>query len=269
MAFDNAEFAMAHWLRFARRDSPEFGCLDTDSIKGDVIRVYDGNMFETPHATGETVPLDAVKVLTPCEPSKMVALWNNFHALAEKLGQAIPPEPLYFIKAASAFHPHGEPIRVPPSYPGKVVYEGELGVVIGKRARGVSEGDAAAHIFGYTCINDVTAAELLFKDASFAQWTRAKNFDTFGVFGPVIATGLDPMTLSIRTMLNGQERQNYPVADMIFPPAKLVSLISQDMTLEPGDVIACGTSIGVGSMKAGSDVSVVIEGIGELRNRYG
>jgi 2-keto-4-pentenoate hydratase/2-oxohepta-3-ene-1,7-dioic acid hydratase in catechol pathway len=225
-------------------------------------------MFSRPQATGKSLLLDDVTILTPCQPTKMVALWNNFHALAAKLGQAIPTEPLYFLKANNAFHPHAAPIRVPRSYAGKVVYEGELGVVIGKRATAVSEAAAAAHIFGYTCINDVTAAELLFKDASFAQWTRAKSFDTFGVFGPVIATGIDPMALSIRTVLNGQERQNYPVADMIFSPAKLVSLISHDMTLEVGDVIACGTSIGVGSMKAGSEVSIVIEGIGELRNRY-
>ena len=157
---------------------------------------------------------------------------------------------------------------MPAAYAGKVVYDGELGVVIGKRTRAISEAEAASHIFGYTRINDVTAAELLFKDTSFAQWTRAKSFDTFGVFGPVIATGLDPMALSIRTILNGQARQNYPVADMIFPPARLVSLISHDMTLKPGDVIACGTSIGVGSMKAGSEVSIIIEGIGELTNRY-
>jgi 2-keto-4-pentenoate hydratase/2-oxohepta-3-ene-1,7-dioic acid hydratase in catechol pathway len=149
-----------------------------------------------------------------------------------------------------------------------VVYEGELGIVIGKRASSVSESEAAAHIFGYTCINDVTAIELLNKDASFDQWTRAKSFDTFGVFGPVIATDIDPMALTIKTFLNDQERQNYPVADMVFPPAKLVSLISQDMTLEPGDVIACGTSIGVGSMKPGSEVRIVIDGVGELINRY-
>ena len=140
--------------------------------------------------------------------------------------------------------------------------------MIGKRCYGVSETDAANFIFGYTCINDITAVELLFKDSSFAQWTRAKSFDTFGVFGPVIATNIDPMTLSIQTILNGQERQNYAVADMIFPPAQLVSFISRDMTLEAGDVIACGTSIGVGSMKADSDVSVIIAGIGELWNRY-
>lgn len=254
---------MAHWIRFSQHGAIGFG-----QLAGDTIHVFEGEMFGTSVETGEHLPLADVKVLTPCEPTKMVALWNNFRGLAEKLGQAIPPEPLYFLKGNNAFHPHGEPIRVPAAYAGKVVYEGELGVVIGKRTHAVGEDEAASYIFGYTCINDVTAAELLFKDASFAQWTRAKSFDTFGVFGPVIATGLDPMTLAIKTILNGQERQNYPVADMIFPPTKLVSLISHDMTLEPGDVIACGTSIGVGSMKAGSEVSVIIEGIGELTNRY-
>ena len=254
---------MAHWIRYEHNGVTGFG-----TIEGDVISIFEGDMFDHPAATGETLALNAVRVLTPCQPTKMVALWNNFRALAEKLNQAIPPEPLYFLKGNNAFHPHGEAIRVPVSYAGKVVYEGELGIVIGKRCRDVSETDAANFIFGYTCINDVTAVELLFKDSSFAQWTRAKSFDTFGVFGPVIATNIDPMTLSIQTILNGQERQNYAIADMIFPPTKLVSLISRDMTLEAGDVIACGTSIGVGSMKAGSDISVVIAGIGELRNRY-
>ena len=256
--------ASTRWIRFEHAGKIGFGTLE-----GERIHCHEGDMFSGARATGETVELAQVSVLTPCVPTKMPALWNNFRSLAEKLGQAIPPEPLYFLKGNNAFHPHGEPIRVPPAYTGKVVYEGELGVVIGKRCRAVNETDAAGHIFGYTCINDVTAAELLFKDASFAQWTRAKSFDTFGVFGPVIATGIDPLTLHIKTILNGQERQNYPVADMIFPPARLVSLISQDMTLEPGDVIACGTSIGVGSMKAGSEVSVIIDGIGELRNKYG
>lgn len=254
---------MAHWIRYEHNGNRGFGKLD-----GDAIAVFRGDMFSDPVASGELLKLAAVTVLTPCAPTKMIALWNNFRALAEKLNQAIPPEPLYFLKGNGSFHPHAQPIRVPASYSGKVVYEGELGVVIGKRCHGVSEADAASVIFGYTCINDVTAAELLFKDPTFPQWTRAKSFDTFGVFGPVIATGLDPLTMTIKTILNGQERQNYPVADMIFPPAKLVSLISNDMTLEAGDVIACGTSIGVGSMKAGSEVSVIIDGIGELRNRY-
>jgi 2-keto-4-pentenoate hydratase/2-oxohepta-3-ene-1,7-dioic acid hydratase in catechol pathway len=255
---------MTRWIRFEHEGRAQFGTLEADTI-----HVHEGDLFAGSRDTGRTLALAQARLLTPCEPTKMVALWNNFRALAAKLGQSIPDEPLWFLKANSSFHPGGEPIRVPASYAGKVVYEAELGVVIGRRARNVPEEDAARHIFGYTCVNDVTAAELLKKDPSFDQWSRAKGFDTFGVFGPVIATGLDPLALTIRLSLNGQERQNYPVADMVFPPARLVAMISRDLTLEPGDVIACGTSVGVGSMKPGSEVVVSIEGIGELANRYG
>ena len=129
--------------------------------------------------------------------------------------------------------------------------------------------EAPDHIFGYTCVNDVTAADIINKNPTFAQWTRAKSFDGFGAFGPVIATGLDPAGLRVRTVLDGQERQNYPVSDMILPPARLVSLISQDMTLLPGDLIACGTSIGVGTMKNPTNtVEVSIEGVGTLENVF-
>jgi 2-keto-4-pentenoate hydratase/2-oxohepta-3-ene-1,7-dioic acid hydratase in catechol pathway len=257
------ETIVAHWIRFEHQGRAGFGVIENDGI-----RIHSGDMFADAQPTGATVSLPAVKVLTPTQPSKMVALWNNFHAVAAKLGNPVPPEPLYFLKASNSFLAHGETIRVPASYSGKVVYEGELGIVIGKRCTAVSEAQAPGCIFGYTCINDVTAAEIVGKDATFGQWARAKGFDTFGVFGPVVATGLDPSKLTVRTILNGQERQNYPVVDMIFPPATLVSLISQDMTLEPGDVIACGTSVGVGSMKPGSSISIVIEGIGTLSNRY-
>jgi 2-keto-4-pentenoate hydratase/2-oxohepta-3-ene-1,7-dioic acid hydratase in catechol pathway len=140
--------------------------------------------------------------------------------------------------------------------------------VIGKRCTGVDEAHAGEYIFGYTCVNDVTAFDLINADPSFAQWTRAKSFDTFGVFGPVIATGLDPDTLTIRAILDGDERQNYPASDMIMKPARLVSAISRDMTLMPGDVIACGTSIGAGKMKPGSTIEVAIDGIGTLTNRF-
>lgn len=254
---------MTHWIRFAENGVPGFGQLD-----GATVDVYSGDMFDSPQPTGRTVALAAVTLLVPAAAGKMVALWNNFHALAAKLGNPVPAEPLYFIKGNGSYLASGEPIRRPPSYGGKVIFEGELGIVIGRTCRAVSEADAPAHIFGYTCINDVTAVDILNKDATFAQWTRAKSFDTFGVFGPVVATGLDSLQLSVRTVLDGQERQNYPVADMVFPPARLVSLISQDMTLDPGDVIACGTSIGVGSMKAGSTVAVTIDGIGTLVNRF-
>jgi 2-keto-4-pentenoate hydratase/2-oxohepta-3-ene-1,7-dioic acid hydratase in catechol pathway len=254
---------MTHWIRFHHAGAIGFGTIENDRIA-----VYEGDMFDAPAASGETLSLAQVTPLTPTAAGKMLALWNNFHALAEKLNQEIPPEPLYFIKADSSYLATGETIRKPPSYDGKVVFEGELGIVIGKQCRNVSADKAGDYIFGYTCINDVTAVEIIGKDATFAQWTRAKSFDTFGVFGPVIATGLDPSTLSIRTVLNDQERQNYPVSDMIFAPANIVSMISSDVTLNAGDVICCGTSVGVGSMKPGSTIEVTIEGIGTLSNRY-
>ena len=252
-----------HWIRFEHGGNIGFGTLHDD-----VIRIHEGKMFEDSRATDATVPLAEVTLLTPCVPTKMIALWNNFHALAAKLNLTAPPEPLYLLKAPNSFLAGGQTIRVPASYTGKVVYEGELGVVIGKRASNVSEADAAKCIFGYTCSNDVTAAELIQKDPTFAQWTRAKGFDTFGVFGPVIATEVKPLELQVKTLLDGKERQNYPVGDMIFKPAQIVSLISRDMTLYPGDVISCGTSVGVGSMKPGSKVEVVIDGIGTLSNEY-
>jgi 2-keto-4-pentenoate hydratase/2-oxohepta-3-ene-1,7-dioic acid hydratase in catechol pathway len=148
------------------------------------------------------------------------------------------------------------------------VYEGELGIVIGQRAQDVDPGQAERIIFGYTCVNDVTALDLITRDPAFAQWTRAKSFDGFGPFGPVIATGLDAATLTVRTLVNGRERQNYRADDMIFTPAEIVSHLSRELTLLPGDIIACGTSLGVGVLKPGSTVTVDIAGIGALENRF-
>ena len=149
------------------------------------------------------------------------------------------------------------------------MFEGELGIVIGRPCANASEAEAKSAIFGYTCINDVTAAEIITKNPTFPQWARAKSYDTFGAFGPVIATGLDPMGLTIKTVLNGEERQNYPVTDMYFPPHALVAALSKDMTLLPGDLIMCGTSVGVGVMKEPENVvTVTIDGIGTLRNTF-
>jgi 2-keto-4-pentenoate hydratase/2-oxohepta-3-ene-1,7-dioic acid hydratase in catechol pathway len=238
-------------------------------LDGATLLVHEGDMFAGAKPTGETVDTTRARWLTPCAPSKMLALWNNFHAAAAKNNNPIPPEPLYFVKTANSFSPHGAPIPVPVSHDGRVIYEGELGVVIGRTARRVSEADAAAHVFGYTCINDVTAPELLRRDPTFPQWTRAKNFDGFTPFGPAIVTGIDPSGLTVRTLVDGRERQNYPVSDMIFSPLQAVSLISQDMTLYPGDIISCGTSLGAMPMKPGTVVEIVIEGVGLLRNVYG
>jgi 2-keto-4-pentenoate hydratase/2-oxohepta-3-ene-1,7-dioic acid hydratase in catechol pathway len=254
---------MALWIRFEHDGQVKFGTLS-----GEVITVHRGDMFSGSSATAEQVDVAVVKLLVPTQPSKMICLWNNFNMLATKLDLSTPTEPLYFIKASTSCLPGDASIRRPQSYDGKVIFEGELGVVIGKECRRVSEVDAREHIFGYTCVNDVTAVELLNKDSTFTQWTRAKSFDTFGVLGPVIATDLEPEGLVVKSHLNGTERQNYPVSDMIFPPYHLVSLISQDMSLMPGDVIACGTNVGVGSMKPGSTIEISIEGIGTLSNTY-
>lgn len=254
---------MARWLRFDHGGEQGFG-----QLAGDSVVVYQGELFGDARPTGRTLALAEVRILTPTQPGKMLAVWNNFHALAAKLKLAVPEEPLFFVKTGNSFLAAGETILSPPSFDGKVVYEGELGIVIGKTCKAVSVADAPQYIFGYTCINDVTAADIIHRDPAFQQWSRAKSFDTFGVFGPVVATGLDPAALTVRTVLNGQERQNYPVSDMIFPPAQLVSLISRDMTLNAGDVICCGTSVGVGSMKPGSVVEIIIDGIGTLSNPF-
>ena len=255
---------MTLWARIEHAGRARIGV-----VEGETIRLHEGGLFDPGGTTGETVSVAEARWLVPAEPTKMVALWNNFRAAAEKNGWAIPAEPLTFIKTPNSFNAHGQPIPVPKSYDGRVAYEGELGIVIGRACTAIPVEEAAAHILGYTCVNDVTALELLQRDPSFPQWTRAKNFDGFGCIGPVVATGLDPLDLAVRTLVNGRERQNYRVDDMIFPPAELVSQISRDMTLMPGDVIACGTSLGVLPMKPGTVIEVVIDGIGTLRNQYG
>ena len=252
------------WLRFRHGGNVVFGALD-----GEHVHVHLGDLFGTPSVSGETVPLADVDWLAPCTPGKVIGLWNNFRAAAEKNGWAQPAEPLYFLKSPGSVIGHRQPISVPTAYDGRVVYEGELAVVIGRRAQAVSAADAPAHIFGYSCANDVTALELLQRDPSFPQWTRAKSFDGFGAIGPVIDTAFDPAGAQLRTLVGGRERQNYALADMFFSPAELVSRISHDMTLEPGDVILCGTSLGVLPMKPGSTVEVVIDGLGTLANTYG
>lgn len=225
-------------------------------------------MFGAFECTGELLSFADVTTLLPCVPGKFIGLWNNYHAQAVKQGLSIPAEPLWFIKADSSYCAHMQPFTVPASYDGRVVYEGELGLVVGKTCKNITLDDAADAIFGLTCVNDVTALDLLTRDASFAQWTRAKSFDTFGIFGPVIATGLDWQTLTVRTLVNGRERQNYLCSDMIFSPAQIVASLSREMTLHRGDVIACGTSLGVLPIKPGTVVEVSIDGIGVLKNTF-
>ena len=150
----------------------------------------------------------------------------------------------------------------------RIVYEAELGVVVGKTCSGVEVGRAKSYIFGYTCVNDVTALSIIDEDSTFSQWTRAKAFDTFCPFGPVIETELEVNVARVTANLNGRVRQDYSVEDLFFKPEELVSLISHDVTLEPGDIISCGTGPGALPLKAGATIDVSVEGIGTLSNIF-
>jgi 2-keto-4-pentenoate hydratase/2-oxohepta-3-ene-1,7-dioic acid hydratase in catechol pathway len=251
------------WVRYQLDGTDAFGTID-----GDRVFEHRGSFFGDNAPTGRSALLSQVTLLMPVQPSKVIALWNNFGQLREKLQAAVPEEPLYLLKSPNSWSAHGATIPLPRGG-GKVAFEGELGIVIGRRCCAATESEALAHVFGYTCANDVTVSDILFRDASFPQWCRAKGLDGFCPMGPAVATGLDPAALSVKTLLDGQVRQHYPISDMTFSVAQLVSRISLDMTLLPGDVILCGTSVGVGSMKPGSLVEVEIEGIGRLANRFG
>ena len=249
------------WLRYSHQ-----GQVGLGQLVGDTLHVHQGSLFENPQPTGLTLPLSDLEVLAPCQPTKVLALWNNFKAAAEKNGWSAPTEPLYFLKSPNSYSHHLQAVIRPQQDVGRVVYEAELGIVIGKRGRDISLENATQHIFGYTCVNDVTAVELLRSDTSFEQWTRAKNFDGFTPFGPWIENELDCVNAVVTAKVNGRERQNYAVSDMFFSPQELVAKLSRGMTLEAGDIISCGTSLGAMPWQNDAVVEVAIEGIGTLTN---
>jgi 2-keto-4-pentenoate hydratase/2-oxohepta-3-ene-1,7-dioic acid hydratase in catechol pathway len=231
-------------------------------VEGDHIQVAEGEMFKAFAATRHAYHLEEVKLLPPALPSKIVAVGLNYKDHAEEVKIALPDEPLIFLKPGSAVIGHLDHIIYPPMSR-RVDFEGELGIVMGQAAKGIPEEGADAFILGYTCCNDVTARDLQGKDG---QWTRAKGFDTFAPLGPWIETEIDPTHLQLETFLNGERKQSSNTSNLIFPPRRLVSFISQIMTLYPGDVIATGTPSGIGPMRVGDKVEVRIEGIGRLVN---
>lgn len=212
---------------------------------------------------GVYVPQGA-RLLPPCWPSKIVCVGRNYAEHAKELGNDVPGEPLIFMKPPSSLIAQGDAI-VYPKLSQRVDFEGELGVVIGKRARKVPAANANEYILGYTCVNDVTARDLQKKDG---QWTRGKGFDTFCAVGPwmVPRDQADTAEFRIRTLLNGEVKQDGFVRDMIFPVNDIIAYVTQFMTLEPGDLIATGTPSGVGPMQPGDTVQVDIQGIGILQN---
>ncbi len=205
-----------------------------------------------------------VTLLSPIIPSKVICIGLNYRDHAEEFNMEIPKEPVIFIKPSTSVIGPGEAIKYPKNLVGRLDYEGELGVVIGKRAYRIKKGEEKNYILGYTCVNDVTARDIQKRDG---QWTRSKSFDTFCPIGPCIETELDPTDLRIETLLNGKLVQSSSTANMIFDPFYLVWFISQFMTLLPGDIISTGTPPGVGPMDVGDKVEVRIEGIGSLINR--
>lgn len=231
-------------------------------LRGEEICVLEGSFFGSYTETALRYRLDEVKLLPPTDPSKAVCVGLNYRDHANEMKLDLPETPVLFIKPTTCVIAAGEGI-VRPALSKQVDYEGELVIVIGKKAKNVKKDEAASHILGYSIGNDVTARDLQPKDG---QWTVCKGFDTFLPYGPVIETELDPGALSIRTLLNGQEKQSSNTKNLIFNCATLVSYISQVMTLLPGDIILTGTPSGIGPMQAGDSVSVEIEGIGTLTN---
>lgn len=202
------------------------------------------------------------RLLAPVEPGKIIGIGSNYRDHAAEMDRPVPAEPKIFLKAPSSLVGPDERIEIPPRTT-RVDHEAELGIVIGRRCRRVSEADALDHVFGYTCVNDVTARDFQKADGVFA---RAKGFDTFCPVGPAVVTGVDARALRVRCLVNDQVRQDGTTADMVFGIAALVAYVSQVMTLEPGDLIATGTPAGVGPLVAGDRVVIEVEGIGSLAN---
>jgi 2-keto-4-pentenoate hydratase/2-oxohepta-3-ene-1,7-dioic acid hydratase in catechol pathway len=230
------------------------------ALEGSRARRFGSSPLEGGTVVGEPVAWSEAELRAPVRPSKIVCIGRNYAAHAKELGNEVPAEPLMFFKPPSAIvGPGGTVVLRRESE--RVEHEAELAVVIGKRASRVAPEDALGHVFGYTCLNDVTARDLQKKDG---QWTRAKGFDTFCPIGPWIETDLDPSDLRVQCLVDGVVKQDGRTSQMMFDVPALVAYVSRAFTLEPGDVIATGTPEGVGLMPAGSRVTVAIEKLGEL-----
>ncbi len=242
-----------------------YGTLSTDKDRS-FVNVIQKFSFEEDlkyQYDGKQLELDDLEFLPPIHPTKIVAVGLNYKDHAAEMQTKLPDEPLLFIKPTSSIIPHlGTIVR--PEVSKKVDYESELAVVIGKTAKNVKKEAAADYIFGYTCLNDVTARDLQSKDI---QYTRAKGFDTFAPVGPYIETEIEnPSNLQIRGYLNGELKQSSNTSNLIFNPYELLEFISGIMTLSPGDIISTGTPSGVGSLNKGDIFEIEIENIGKLKN---
>ncbi len=250
-------------MLFCRFMDEENDVVRWGMIEGGQVLALEGAPFERIKPSGGAYNLEQVRLLAPCQPSKVVCVGLNYADHAKELNLTVPDEPIIFIKPASTVIGPGDPI-IYPAQSTQVDYEAELGVVIGKLTRKISPAEAREKIFGYTCGNDVTARDLQRKDG---QWTRAKSFDTFCPLGPWIKDDFKPKAAEIKLSVNQILKQDSNTRQMLFSVDYLVSFISQVMTLLPGDVVLTGTPFGVGPVKPGDTIEVEIQGLGRLTNR--
>lgn len=248
-------------FRFRYRKKILYGVL-----KEEFLFPVKGSIFRDFTIEGSPIPVAEVTLLPPVEPSKIIGIGRNYHDHAQEFGNPVPAEPMIFLKPPTSVIGPDDTICYP-EMSGRVDYEGELAVVIRKKARLLGEEiPLDPYILGYTCFNDVTARDLQTKDV---QFTRAKSFDTFAACGPCIVTDLDPSAVQVKTFLNGKLRQSGNTRSLIFSIPYLIRFLSRIMTLTPGDIIATGTPGGVGPMEPGDRVDVQVEGIGTLSNTVG
>jgi 2-keto-4-pentenoate hydratase/2-oxohepta-3-ene-1,7-dioic acid hydratase in catechol pathway len=245
-------------VRYSREGQVGFGILE-----GETIAAVSPHPFAAFEYTGERFPTGEVRLLAPVLPTKVVAVGRNYAEHAREMGGEVPDDPVIFLKPSTAVIGPGDPI-VHPGWVGRVDYEGELAVIVGKLARRLDEADAIQAVLGFSCANDVTARDLQRADG---QWARAKGFDSFCPLGPWIETDLDSSDLALRTLVNGEPRQQARTSQLERGVASLMAFVSRVMTLLPGDVLLTGTPAGVGPLEVGDRVEVEIDGIGVLANQ--
>ncbi len=247
------------YVRFYTPDGQEkYGILN-----GDTVQECKGDYFREMEYSGNTYPLDKLRLLAPSCPSKIVAVGLNYKDHIREMRLQTPQEPVIFLKPSSAVLDPEDFIEIPQNV-GQVDYEAELALVIRRTCRNIRKEDAKAYILGYTCLNDVTARHIQALDG---QWTRAKGYDTFAPFGPYIDDSLNPHETDIMLVLNGEVKQHSNTREFLFPAEELVSFVSRAMTLYPGDVITTGTPSGIGPMMQGDRVEVVLNNEMILRNK--
>jgi 2-keto-4-pentenoate hydratase/2-oxohepta-3-ene-1,7-dioic acid hydratase in catechol pathway len=247
------------YVRFFTPRGPSWGFVD-----GAVIRAIDGPPYAPHQQTGQTQLVRFAKLLAPVTPTKIVGVGLNYAAWTKvHPNLKLPTEPIFFYKMLSAVTNPEEPIQLTPVNK-EVIFEAEMAMVIGKAAKRVSEAEALEYVFGVTIVNDVTDLGLITQDHN--NFARGKCFDTFCPVGPYLVTDLQPNQLTIRSRLNGQEKQQFSTEEMLFSAQKVISALSQVMTLYPGDVIHTGTPPGPESLRPGDVVEIEMEGVGILRN---